>query len=211
MVNSKFNKALFGARLTELMKENGDTIYSLSEVVGMTPSAISRYRSGGHAPRADVVERMAQRYHVSPRWLIGAVDERTENQDLSRYAKLIPVLGQVAAGEPLLPVEKATQYEPVNQSEQLDFALVLRGDSMTGARMYDGDMLFVRRQEDVEDGELAVVEIEEEVTVKRVYRYGDTIVLRPENPMLKEMIFRAPYEGVIRILGKVIYVKGYVR
>ena len=75
---------------------------------------------------------------------------------------------------------------------------------MTGARIHDGDIVFVRSQPDVENGEIAVVAIDDEATLKRVYKYGELVVLRPENPDYKEMQY-GPNDGHdVRILGKAV-------
>ena len=89
-----------------------------------------------------------------------------------------------------------------------DFALKCKGDSMIGARIYDGDIVFVRKQETVENGEIAVVAIEDEATLKRFYKYNDLIVLRAENPAYKDMVFSPSDHKQIRILGKAVWFQG---
>jgi repressor LexA len=97
-------------------------------------------------------------------------------------------------------------------NERLDFCLKVKGNSMTGARIHDGDTVFVREQPDVENGEIAVVMIDdEEATLKRVYKINGNIILHPENPEYKDMIFSSKDKGRIKVLGKAAYFKSEVR
>jgi repressor LexA len=82
---------------------------------------------------------------------------------------------------------------------------------MTGARIYDGDLVFIRFQPTVENGEIAAVAIDDEATLKRVYRYGDMIMLKPENPAYKEKVFSGEEMNKVRILGKAVAFQSYVQ
>ena len=84
------------------------------------------------------------------------------------------------------------------------FALRCKGDSMINARIFDGDIVFVREQPDVENGEIAAVLIGNDATLKKVYKYDNRIELRPENPTYKAMNYEGPELEKIRILGKAI-------
>ena len=86
-----------------------------------------------------------------------------------------------------------------------DFILIAEGDSMTGARIFDGDLVFIRKQDIVENGEIAAVAVDDEATLKRFYKYGDDlVVLRAENPEYKNQEYRAEDGRQIRILGKAV-------
>lgn len=120
--------------------------------------------------------------------------------------KRLPMLGNVACGEPIFADEQHDTYVDAVDGVEADFCLTAKGDSMINARIFDGDILFVKQQESVDDGEIAVVLIEDETTVKRVYydRENNIITLVPENPMHKPMRFEGAKLEQIRILGKVI-------
>ena len=94
-----------------------------------------------------------------------------------------------------------------------DFCLTAHGDSMVNARIFDGDLLFVKKQEIVDDGQIAVVLIEEEATVKRVFydRESDILTLMPENPTYRPMRYQGAQLDQIRILGRVVAVQYEVR
>ena len=120
--------------------------------------------------------------------------------------KKLPLLGNVACGEPIFAEQSFDAYVSVGSDVEADFCLRAKGDSMINARIFDGDILFVKSQPMVEDGEIAVVLVEDEATVKRVYydRENNTITLVPENPTYKVMRFMGEQLNQIRILGKVI-------
>lgn len=121
--------------------------------------------------------------------------------------KRLPVLGNVACGEPIFADEQRNTYIDVDYDVDADFCLTAKGDSMINARIFDGDILFVKSQPTVEDGEIAVVLIEDEATVKRVYynKEDSILTLVPENPTYKPMRYQGEQLNNIRILGKVVF------
>ena len=120
--------------------------------------------------------------------------------------KKLALLGNVACGEPIFASEERGVYIDASEDIQADFCLIAKGDSMINARIFDGDTLFVKKQDTVNDGEIAVVLIEDEATVKRVYYNKDDniLTLMPDNPTYKPMRFEGEALNQIRILGKVI-------
>lgn len=103
----------------------------------------------------------------------------------------------------LLAQQNIEGYDNVPEYVRCDFTLVCRGDSMINARIFDGDIVCIREQPEVENGEIAAVLIDsEEATLKRVKLYEDHIVLEPENPMYKPMVFWGEEMNTVRILGK---------
>ena len=116
----------------------------------------------------------------------------------------VPILGSIACGAPILAQEHIDGYTGVPDFVHADFALVCRGDSMVGARIFDGDLVYIRQQDTVENGEIAAVLIEGEATLKRV-RYGpDSVSLQPENPMYRPIILWGEDMNNLRILGKAV-------
>lgn len=121
--------------------------------------------------------------------------------------KRLPMLGNVACGEPVFANEEHDAYIDVDLDIAADFCLTVKGDSMINARIFDGDILFVKKQDTVNDGEIAVVLIEDEATVKRVYydKENNILTLMPENPIHKPMRFEGEKLNQIRILGKIVF------
>ena len=126
----------------------------------------------------------------------------------------IPILGRIAAGEPIFAEENREDGIPVRpewfarKGEDL-FALRVRGESMIDAHIMDGDLVLVRRQDSAQSGDVVAALVDSEATVKRFSREGETVVLRPEHPTMKPIVVQ-PGRGDFRILGKVIgLVRGF--
>lgn len=118
--------------------------------------------------------------------------------------KKIPLLGEIACGEPIVANREYEVYVDATINIHADYAVKARGDSMINARIFDGDIVFIREQPDVEDGEIAAVIIEDEITLKRVYKEENRLELKAENPRIKPLIYRGEELNHIRILGKAI-------
>ena len=122
-----------------------------------------------------------------------------------------PVLGSVSCGEPKFMDEEIDVSVDASEEIKADFVLRAKGDSMTGARINDGDLVFVRKQDIVENGEIAVVAIDDEATLKRFYKYGDLIVLRAENPAYRDQEYTPEQAREIRVLGKAVSFQSVVK
>lgn len=122
-----------------------------------------------------------------------------------------PRLGTIACGEPILAVEDATEFDDVPDDVSCDFTLLCKGDSMINARIFDGDVVYIRQQDMVDNGEIAAVLIDDEATLKRVHIYPDHILLSPENPMYQPLVYWGEEMNAIRILGKAVAFKSLVR
>lgn len=119
--------------------------------------------------------------------------------------KAIPLVGKIACGAPITATENLEGYIKIPAQLEADFALVCRGDSMVGARIMDGDFVAIRQQPDVDDGEIAAVLIEDEATLKRVYKMPGRLVLRAENPRYAPIDLSGAELDGVRILGKAVY------
>lgn len=208
-----FDKDLFGKRLLTLMEDNNDTTYSLGEYLELSPATISRYTNGQMAPKIPTVQAIADKYGVNPTWLLGT-------EGASKYAekeypvKKVPILGTIAAGIPLLALEHIDGYEYVPENLSVDFCLRVKGDSMINARILEGDLVYIRKQPEVENGEIAAVLIDnEEATLKRVYRLNGTVILRSENHNYPDRVFtkKEAREMSVSIIGKALVFKSEVR
>ncbi|MBQ7671330.1 MAG: helix-turn-helix domain-containing protein [Clostridia bacterium] len=125
--------------------------------------------------------------------------------------KKIPLLGDIACGEPIFAEEQFGEYVDVDAELNVDFCLRCVGDSMIGARIYDGDIVFCVRQSSVDNGEIAVVIIEDEATLKRVYLENGKLILNPENPAFRPMVYQGEELNQIHILGRAVAFQSRIR
>lgn len=125
--------------------------------------------------------------------------------------KEIPLLGTIACGEPIMATENIDMYIKVDERIPADFALKCKGDSMINARIFDGDVVYIRQQPDVDDGEIAAVLIGEEATLKKVHKYPNKLVLSPCNPMYDDLIYLNEQLEEIRIIGKAVAFTSLIR
>lgn len=125
--------------------------------------------------------------------------------------KRVPLLGEIAAGEPIMVAEEtAPYYVNADDSKSIDFCLKVQGNSMIEARINDGDIVFIRKQPQVENGEIAAVIIDNEVTLKRFYKNNGGVILKPENASYQPRYYTADDFRDIRILGKAVFFQSEV-
>lgn len=189
-------------------KELNLTLEDLAQAANISKATVQRYEKGDivNVP-TDKIEKLAEKLQCSPSFLMGWSEDL--NHNIKYYPNLfkiktqkIPLLGNIAAGIPIFANEEHESYVEVGSNIKADFCLKIKGDSMINARIYDGDIVFIKQQNDVEDGEIAAVIIDDEATLKRVYKFPGRIQLRSENPKYKPMDF---YEkDNVRIIGKAI-------
>ena len=127
--------------------------------------------------------------------------------------KHFPILGSVACGEPILMENTFETFIDLLDAVSFDFVLVAKGDSMINAGIHDGDAVFVKSQDMVENGQIAVVAIDDEATLKRLYWYKEKnlLVLRAENPKYEDMIFTESSAKNIRVLGRAMAYQTLIR
>lgn len=192
----------FNVMLRQLRKENDLTQGELAKKLGLAASTIGMYERGEREPDFETLERICSFFCVNTNYILGK-EERTS------FGKRIPVLGKVAAGIPITAVENILDYEeiPFSMASTGEYvALQIKGQSME-PRMFEGDIVIVRVQDTVEQGEIAVVMVDgEEATVKKVQYLKDGIMLRPFNTSFDPIFFsRSDMEKIpVRIFGKVV-------
>lgn len=202
-----------GKRLKMLREEKGLTQKDLAEKLSLTPKAISFYELGSREPSGDALIRMAHILGTTTDYLLGNSIIKEADQKVSRGVR-IPVLGRVVAGIPIEAVEEILDYEEITPELAASgdfFALKIRGHSME-PRMMEGDVVIVRRQDDVESGDVAIVLVNgNEATVKRVKKQEDGITLIATNTSVYEPHYysnKEIEELPVRILGKVVELRG---
>ncbi len=207
-----------GQRIRARRKVCGMTQTALGDAVGLNKSTIQRYESGKiDTIKLPVLAAIAQTLNVSAAWLTGqsphAEPEAAPTLNWNDFdnlrpigTKRFPILGEIACGEPIFAQEERELFVTAEDSIRADFCLIARGDSMIGARIYDGDYVFIREQPMVENGEIAAVIIGEEATLKRVYydRAHNWLQLVAENPAYPPLVYHDEQLEEIRILGKAV-------
>ncbi len=176
-------------------------------------SDMSQFVSGKVEPGQWKLTILAMALNVTESWLMGydepmnSDDTRAEPTTPEGFEPIhktrIPMLGTIAAGEPIYADEEHETYVVANDDYHADFALRIAGDSMEGAGINNGDVVLIRQQDDVNDGQIAAVIIDDCATLKRVYHSKDHVTLVAENPKYAPMIFGRDGETV-RIIGKAV-------
>ena len=217
MKNQEELKSKISLNIRYYRKKAGLTQKQLAELLGVKNTAVSNWENGQNSIDTEILFRVCEVFGITLNDIYG-VPSATVSQkeiELDLYEKLglktvstqrLPILGNVACGEPIFAEETFEGYVTVGANIKADFCLRAQGNSMVNARIHDGDIVFVRKQDMVDDGEIAVVLVENEATIKRVYydRENSTLTLVPENPAFKIMRFRNEELEQIRILGKVV-------
>ena len=196
-------------KLKELRKSKGLTLDELAEMIGTSKQTIHRYETGAIANvPPEKVESLAGALGTTPSELMGWDDEPTVTYKnvMPMSVRQLPVLGDIACGMPIYAEERHESFVVASDKLNADFCLTARGDSMVGARIYDGDIVFIRSQSTVENGEIAAVVINDEATLKRVYYYPaeGKLILSPENPRYAPLVYVGEELSAVKIIGKAV-------
>ena len=208
---------MFGEILKDLRKQEGLSQAELADILGISKSAVGMYEQNKRSPHSDdLLKKIAGYFGVT----IDYLKEYTASIDFERFnlgrisKKSFPMLGKIACGEPIMCEQEYEISVQASGDIQADFCVTAQGDSMINARILDGDIVFVRAQEMVENGEIAVIIVnDDEVTLKRFYYYPEAqrVVLQAENPKYQPMVFEGEQLGHIRILGKAVAFNSTIR
>lgn len=210
----------FSERFKLLRKERGLSQAALATELGFTKSSVNMYERGDREPGLESLETIADFFNVDMDYLLGKSDVQnrflyTPASDAESVALpdniiprpatyTVPLLGTIACGEPILAAENIEDNVEVPEHIHADFALRCKGDSMINARIHEGDIVYIRQQPAVNNGEIAAVLIGDEATLKRVYVYEDHVVLQPENPAYAPLVYFKDAMQAVRILGKAV-------
>lgn len=204
-----------GDRIKRRRQEIGLTVDQVAEKIGKNRATVYRYESSEIEKfPIDVLSPLAEALRTTPAYLMGWEDESgamPANIMPMPEMRKVPLLGTIACGEPILAEENIEDYVKIPKDMAGDFALRCKGDSMINARIFDGDIVYIRQQDTVENGEIAAVLIDNEATLKRVRLFDDHIALEPENPMYKPLVYWHEEMNSVRILGKAVAFTSAVR
>ncbi|MBR5140033.1 MAG: helix-turn-helix domain-containing protein [Clostridia bacterium] len=199
---------MLARNLKKLRKEKKLTLEEIAAALGTSKQTIHRYENGiiSNVP-PEKVEALAKVLQVTPAELMGWEEGLSNVSGIMPISiKRLPILGEIACGEPIYASEDHESYAAADENINADFCLRAHGDSMTGARIFDGDIVFIRAQNAVDNGEIAAVIIDEEATLKRVYFYPDQekLILSPENPKYAPLVYVGGELESIKIIGKAV-------
>ena len=202
----------FGDILKSIRRKRGLSQDEMAALLGTTKQVISRYETKQRMPKLSIVAGYALKLGVPLSMLTGgdAEPEITRENGVRR----VPILGGVACGEPIYKPGDGSEYATIEENVVCDFALIAQGDSMTGDRIHSGDIVFIRKQDSVRDGEIAAIALDDELTLKRVRRImtpGGRIAftqLLPSNPAYDPIEIGGEEETrCVNILGKAVAVR----
>ena len=199
-------------------EELGMTKVRLAELVGYDRSMITKIEQGKVDLTQSKISANAKALHTTTMKLMGDEegDDTPSNILPLPKTRKIPLLGTIACGEPILATENVAEYVDMDTDIHADFALRCNGDSMINARIFDGDIVYIRKQNSVENGEIAAVlidgvESESEATLKRFFRENDKIRLSAENPMYADKQYYGEEMNQVRVIGKAVAFLSTVR
>ena len=181
---------------------------ALSEITKIPKSALQRYATGATTKiPIDRIELIAKATGITVAYLMGWEEETKSIPDgfdpIPAFVSK-PRLGVIACGEPILAEQNIENYDNVPKHIKCDFTLKCKGDSMIEARIKDGDIVYIKEQPTVENGEIAAVLIGDEATLKMVYLNGNSLTLLPCNSKYPPLVYNGSELENIRIIGKAV-------
>ena len=211
-------KSDFASRLSQALETRGMKAADLSKKTKVAEGTISCYINGRYEAKQNRVQVFAEALDVNPAWLMGydvpMEAERSQPAPAPRpipkgsepmpKMKKIPLVGSIPCGTPILAQQNIEKIVDVPENIRCDFSLICHGDSMEGAGIHDRDVVYIRIQPEVENGEIAAVRIGEEATLKRVYYQNGTLTLMPANAAYAPMVYTGPELNNVQIEGKAV-------
>ena len=204
-----------GDRIRQVRQEQDVTQQELADYIGVSKQAVYKYENNivTNIP-TDKVDAIAKRLKVSPAYLMGWEEQPTPKPtspapippgfEPMPKMKKIPLIGSIACGEPITAEQNIEKMVDVPESIRCDFSLTCHGDSMVDAGIHDKDVVYIRIQPVVENGEIAAVRIDGEATLKRVYYNPGTLTLMPANPAYAPMVYTGSQLEEVHIEGKAV-------
>lgn len=201
-----------GERMKQRRKELGFSAEKVAERLGVSPATIYRYERGDiEKVTGDSLGELAKILQTTPAYLMGWEEKpqpapRPIPKGFEPMPKMkkIPLVGSIACGTPILAQQNIEKIVDVPENIRCDFSLTCHGDSMEGAGIHDRDVVYIRIQPEVENGEIAAVRIGEEATLKRVYYQNGTLTLMPANAAYAPMVYTGPELNDVQIEGKAV-------
>lgn len=192
-----------GRRIAEVRRERGYNQDQLAEMAMVNRVTLARYETGVIEPGVLALGRIADALGVSTDELLCRTPKLPPFITMVKNA--VPIVGEIACGQPITAQQNIEGYAELPDGVSADFALKCKGDSMTPT-FQPGDLVLVRQQPTVDNGQIAAVGIDGEATLKRFYKHGDGIVLVADNPAFPPQVY--PAGSDVQIYGLAV---GFVR
>lgn len=204
-VNAKHLKMVLAENLQRLASQHHATVADIARDLNLADTTVRNWFTGKKYPRIDKIQALADYFHVSRSEI---TDSTPTNMERVSSVSRIPIIGEIACGNPIMAEENIDGYREVVSSYVPSgnvFFLKAKGESMEPT-IPDGSYVMIQGQPDVEDGEIAAVLVDddEEATLKRVRHQGKMVVLMPDNPAYKPIVLSKEFPG--RIIGKAVRV-----
>lgn len=201
------NRQVMSHNILKYMEINGKTRRDVSEATGIAYSTLCDWINCNKYPRIDNIQRMAEYFGIDKSALIEANSSfaytTASNITPMPATYKVPRLGRIACGDPILAEENIEDFDDVPAYINCDFTLICRGDSMINARIFDGDIVCIKTDVEINTGDIAAVLVDEdEATLKRVRLFSDHIILEAENPTFPNKSFWEDDMNRVRIIGK---------
>ncbi len=211
--------AKFSERLRQLRTARDLSQFEFSKLIGISKSSVNMYERGEREPGLETLERIADYFNVDMDYLLGKSDVVNKSNWSFIASNIIPMpimnkvplIGSIACGAPIFAEEHIEDYVDIPCHVKADFALTCKGDSMINARIFDGDVVYIRQQDTVENGQIAAVLIDGEATLKRFKLLPDRIILEPENPLYDPLVYRNEEMNNVHVLGRAVAFTSAVR
>lgn len=202
-------------RLKILRQKKNVLQKEVAEAINVSRTTYVKYENGDSEPSHKILIQLAEYYDVSLDYLLGI-----SNSPKGMLSNIFPIskkkyrlLGEIACGKPIFADEDRESYVMSGTDIDADFCLKANGDSMSGARILDGDIVFIKEMPMVNNGDIAAVIIGDEATLKRVYYYQEQakLILQAENPKYEPLVFIGEELNEIRILGRAVAFQSDIR
>ena len=218
-----------GEAIKKYRDEHKMSMDDFAEKSGISKAYISLLEKNEHpktgkkiTPSIPIIQQAAKGMNMDFDVLFGMINDSVDisKPSLPPYSNIrpltkqsLPVLGSVACGEPILMEERIEFYTDQLEGIHADYILIAKGDSMIGARIHDGDLVFIKKQDVLENGEIGAVAIADEATLKRFYYYPEKnlLILKAENPAYEDQIYQGAELDEIHVLGKAVAFQSAVR
>lgn len=199
-------------RIKSRRTELGLTVEELAHKMGYKDkSSISKIENGKADIPQSKIAAFADALQTTPAYLMGWEEQPEPKKptippgfEPMPKMKKIPLIGSIACGEPITAEQNIEKMVDVPENIRCDFSLTCHGDSMVGAGIHDKDVVYIRIQPEVENGEIAAVRIDGEATLKRVYYNPGTLTLMPANPAYAPMVYTGSQLEEVHIEGKAV-------
>lgn len=207
---------MFYDNVKRISEKRGISISALMTLAGLRPANATQWKKRGTTPSGETVKRLADVLNCTSEDLL-AGEIKAEigfpPEAIPIRRKTWPKLGTVNCGEPNFEDAGYDTYEAVDREIDADYVLEAKGDSMIGARIHSGDIVFIKQMQTVDNGQIAAVSVNGETTLKRVYWNPDRqeLTLRPENPAFPALYFTGSELEQIHILGRAVAVEFRVK